>query len=171
MKIFANTKNNEFCYEWIDENGDGYLLSNGKRLDVELVPLGGNRYSFIKDKKSYMVNISKKEDEYHVGVTGALLHVTVEDERTRKVKELVKKDSGNMGEKTIKAPIPGLVVAIQSAKGDVTNEGDTLLILEAMKMENIIKAPYDCEVLEIAVSETETVTQNQDLVKIKGVTK
>ena len=168
MKIFANTKNNEFEYEWIDENGEGYLSKDGKRLEVELVALGDGRFSLIKDNMPYMVNISKNNEAYQVRVVGGLFNVTVEDERTRKVKELVKAASGGHGEKTIKAPIPGLVVKIQSAIGDIVKEGDGLLILEAMKMENIIKAPYDCEVLEIAVNETDAVTQNQTLIKIKG---
>ena len=169
MKIFANTKNNEFNYDWIDENGQGYLAKDGKRIDVELVALGDGRYSLIKDNMPYMVNISKNDEGFNVRVVGDLFHVTVEDERTRKVKELVKAASGGHGEKTIKAPIPGLVVKIQSKVGDSIKEGEGMLILEAMKMENIIKAPYDCEVLEIAVSETDAVTQNQTLIKIKGL--
>jgi len=169
MKIFASTKNNEFCYEWIDENGDGYLAKDGKRLDVELVSLGDGRFSLIKDNMPYMVNIAKNDDGHQVRIVGDLFHVSVEDERTRKVKELVKAGSGNQGEKKIKAPIPGLVVKIQSKVGDTIKEGDALLILEAMKMENIIKAPYDCEVIEIAVNESDAVTQNQTLIKIKGI--
>ncbi|KAA3617148.1 MAG: hypothetical protein D8M58_03850 [Calditrichaeota bacterium] len=169
MKIFANTKNNEFHYEWVDENGENYLAKDGKRLDVELVPLGEGRFSLIKDNMAFMVNISNNEDGYHVRVVGDLFHVTVEDERTRQVKELVKAASGSKGEKTIKAPIPGLVVKIQSAVGEVVKEGEGLLILEAMKMENIIKAPFDCEIVEVSVSEADTVTQNQALIKIKGV--
>jgi biotin carboxyl carrier protein len=170
MKIFANTKKNEFSFDWIEQNGESYLAKDGKRLDVELVALGDGRFSLIKDNMPYIVNISKNDDGYQVRVAGDLFHVQVEDERTRKVKELVKAASGGHGEKTIKAPIPGLVIKIQSAVGDIIKEGDGLLILEAMKMENIIKAPYNCEVLEIAVKESDTVNQNQVLIKIKGLT-
>lgn len=169
MKIFANTKNSEFSYEWIDENGESYLAKDGKRLNIELVSLGDGRFSLIKDNMPYIVNISNNNEGYQVRVVGDLFHVTVEDERSRKVKELVKASSSSQGKKTIKAPIPGLVVKIQSKVGDIVKEGDGLLILEAMKMENIIKAPYKCEVVEIAVKETDAVTQNQTLIKIKGL--
>ena len=171
MKIFANTKNTEFSYEWIDENGEGFLAKKDKRIDVELVALGDGRFSLIKDNRPFIINISKNDGGYDVRVAGDLFHVEVEDERTRKVKELVKETSGDHGEKTIKAPIPGLVVKIQPAVGDIVKEGDGLIVLEAMKMENNIKAPFDCEILEIAVRETEAVTQNQLLLKIKGVEK
>jgi biotin carboxyl carrier protein len=169
MKIFASTKNSEFSYEWINENGESYLSKDGKRLDVELVSLGDGRYSLIKDNMPYLVNISHLDEAYHVRVVGDLFNVTVEDERTRKVKELVKAAAGSKGEKTIKAPIPGLVVKIQTSVAEIIKEGDALLILEAMKMENIIKAPYNCEVVEILVKETDAVNQNQSLIKIKGI--
>lgn len=168
MKIFAQAGKQNFEFEWIDANGDSYLTRNGKRIDAELLPMGDGRFSLILDNMPYIINMSKMEDGYRVRVVGESYGVVVEDERTRKVKELVKAAGGAHGEKMVKAPIPGLVVKIPVQVGDHVEEGGALLILEAMKMENIIKAPYACEILKISVAEKDTVTQNQALIKIKG---
>jgi biotin carboxyl carrier protein len=169
MKIFANTKKHEFEYELRQENGNGILFKDGKILNVEFISLGSGRYSLIKDNMTYIVNISKKEDNYNVRVAGDQFDVAVEDERTRQVKALVNAAGSSRGEKTIKAPIPGLVVKILAKAGEKVKADNSLLILEAMKMENIIKAPFDCEVVKINVKEKDAVTQNQLLLKIKGI--
>lgn len=168
MKIFAETKEHSFKYEWNSENSKDQLLHNGKPLHIELVALGAGRYSLIKDNTPYIINISKQNEMYQVRVVGNQYEVSVEDERTRKVKELVKAAAGAKGERVINAPIPGLVVKVLVNLNDRVQKGAGLLILEAMKMENIIKAPFDCDVMEILVSEKDTVNQNQSLIKIRA---
>ena len=169
MKIFANTRTRQFEYELKQENGNGFLFKDDQPVDAQFVALGNGRYSLIKDNQSYIINVSKKDDTYSVRVAGEHFDVKVEDERTRQVKALVNAASTVQGEKTIKAPIPGLVVKILAQEGEKIKAENGLLILEAMKMENIIKAPFDCEVLKFEVSEKDTVTQNQVLLRIKGL--
>ena len=169
MKIYADTHDFKFVYDLVEENGNTYLSRKGKKLDVELVELDKGRYSLIKGNMPYVVNISKKDGFYQVRVVGDQFDVAVEDERTRKVKELINKAGGAVGEKTIKAPIPGLVVRADIKAGDQVDEGEALLILEAMKMENVIKAPFNCEVLEVKVKAGQTVNQGDVMIKIKGL--
>jgi len=64
----------------------------------------------------------------------------------------------------IKAPMPGLILDIKVQPGQEIKKGDTLLILEAMKMENILKAPGDGIVKEIKVSVKQNVEKNQVLI-------
>lgn len=169
MKIFASTKKNDFEYDLKQENGNGFLYKNDKALDVEFTSLGSGRYSLIKSNMTYIVNISRKDDSYNVRVAGDQFEVVVEDERTRQVKALVNAAAAVQGEKTIKAPIPGLVVKILANPGDTIEADKGILILEAMKMENVIKAPFDCEIVRIDVKEKDAVTQNQVLLKIKSL--
>lgn len=169
MKIYGNTQNNSFVFDLKDDNGDTYLSKNGKRVDVELVSLGDGRYSLIKDNKPFIVNISKQSGKYQVRVAGDYFQVEVEDERTKKLKELVKTSTGDKGEQIINAPIPGMVFKVLVKQADKIAAGEGLIILEAMKMENIIKAPFECEVVEVNINEKETVNQNQPLLKIKGL--
>ncbi len=169
MKIFADTKKNKFEFESFLKEDDQIVIKNGTEITYDMVSLGDGRYSLIKENKSYLVHLIKKEDSYHVHVLGDLFDVRVEDERVRKVKELVEKSAGAPAGQVIKAPIPGLVVKVNVKAGQEVMSGDGLLVLEAMKMENIIKAPYNCQVTEVAVKENTTVQQGQVLIKIKSL--
>ena len=68
--------------------------------------------------------------------------------------------SGN----SVVAPMPGKIIAIKVSKGQQVNIGDTVLILEAMKMEQEIKSSISGTVSEITVSENDTVKKDQPLV-------
>lgn len=67
----------------------------------------------------------------------------------------------------LKAPMPGLVLNILVAAGDAVSKGDPLLILEAMKMENMIKATTDATIEEIHVSTGNTVEKDQLMITFK----
>ncbi len=169
MKIFADTDKFRFEYTLVEEDGGLRLRKDGETLDALISDLGQGRYCLIKDNMPYIVNVHRTNEHYNVRIAGSHFQVMVEDERTRRVKELVKAGSGAKGEKTIKAPIPGLIVKTPVAAGGTVSAGEPLIILEAMKMENIIKAPFDCRVVSLAVKEGETVEQNKAMMKIKGL--
>ena len=67
----------------------------------------------------------------------------------------------------LKAPMPGLVVAIKVNVGDTVKKGDTILILEAMKMENILKAAGEGTVKAIRVSTKQNVEKNQVMIEFE----
>ena len=67
--------------------------------------------------------------------------------------------------KEIKAPMPGLILDLKVAPGDVVKKGDVVLILEAMKMENSIKSPGDGVVKAVNVSLKQSVEKNQVLIQ------
>ena len=67
----------------------------------------------------------------------------------------------------LKAPMPGVVLDIKVALGDELKKGDPLIILEAMKMENVLSAPIDCIISSIEVKKKETVEKNTLLIKFK----
>lgn len=71
------------------------------------------------------------------------------------------------GAETVKAPMPGTINAINVAAGDVVKKGQTLLILEAMKMENEIVAPHDATVASISVSKGASVSAGDVLLTLK----
>jgi biotin carboxyl carrier protein len=66
----------------------------------------------------------------------------------------------------LKAPMPGLVVDIPVKEGDTVSKGDTLVILEAMKMENALKAVADATVKKIAVTKGQAVDKNTLLIQL-----
>ena len=73
--------------------------------------------------------------------------------------------SGSGSLKEIKAPMPGLILDLKVAPGDIVKKGDVVLILEAMKMENSIKSPGDGVVKEVKVSLKQSVEKNQVLLQ------
>lgn len=166
MKIFAGTKQNKFEFESYFKDEQIVIKTAEGDIPFEIVSLGDGRYSLIKEYKSYFVRLIKSDGKYHVHVLGDHFILDVEDERSRKLKELVKSAESGPKEQEIKAPIPGLVVSVNVKVGDEVKQSDTLLVLEAMKMENVIKADCDCTVREIYVNEKDTVQQNQVLVKL-----
>ncbi|MFT4602512.1 MAG: biotin carboxyl carrier protein [Arenicella sp.] len=67
----------------------------------------------------------------------------------------------------VKAPMPGKVLDVIVKEGDTLLKGDAILILEAMKMENVLKAENDCSIKKILVSPSENVEKNQILIELE----
>ena len=67
----------------------------------------------------------------------------------------------------VKAPIPGLVIKILVSPGQAVTEGDTLLLLEAMKMENEIRAPRNGTIHDVRVGPGTQVAMGQVLVSLR----
>ncbi|MGB9665899.1 MAG: biotin/lipoyl-containing protein [Candidatus Cryosericum sp.] len=70
------------------------------------------------------------------------------------------------GAMTMKSPLPGKILKVMAAAGSSWKKGDTLLVIEAMKMENEILAPRDCTVEEVLVEANQTVKTGDALLKI-----
>ena len=70
------------------------------------------------------------------------------------------------GASKVTSPMPGSILKVNVAKGDSVKKGQSLLILEAMKMENDIKAPADGKVVDVKVSKGDCVTLGQVLVEV-----
>lgn len=82
------------------------------------------------------------------------------------VVEKPKSTSSSENAKSVEAPMQGVILNIAVSVGDTVSEGDELLILEAMKMENPILSPYSGTVVEVGVSKGDTVEDGTVLVKI-----
>jgi len=80
---------------------------------------------------------------------------------------LVTKPSGSAGKNTIQSPLPGVILDIRCKVGDTVKKGQTLMILEAMKMENNILANGNGKVTEILIQKGDSVLEGADLVVIE----
>ena len=168
MKIFADTKNDSFTFEII-ENGDQPILKDKKnKYDYYLKPVGNNRYFFKLDGKSYLVQMQRNNETYNVTVDGEYFEFRVEDERMRTLRELVNKASQSSGEQLVTAPIPGLITGIKINEGEKVSIGDGLVTLEAMKMENEIKSGFKGIVKKIFVENGAAVDKDQKLLVIEN---
>jgi len=72
------------------------------------------------------------------------------------------------GEGDVTSPLPGKVLKLMAAKGDTVSEGQTVAVMEAMKMENEIEAPVSGTISEVLVREGENVLENALIMRIGG---
>ena len=115
----------------------------------------------------YYAEVDKISDAlYKVKIDGETLEVNVEEEvlKTTKTERARYADTG---QKVVKAALPGTITKILVSPGDKVSAGDTLLILEAMKMENEIVAPSSGVVKEIKIAEGQKVETGDVLVVIE----
>ncbi len=106
-----------------------------------------------------MATKRKKYENFQVGDT---VYRTTLNKMQKNRKPYMVPDARNL-----KAFIPGIILDIAFNKGDEVKEGDVIMYLEAMKMKNIIKAPFDGVIKKIHVKEGEIVSKNHLLVELK----
>ncbi|MBL8098610.1 MAG: acetyl-CoA carboxylase biotin carboxyl carrier protein subunit, partial [Anaerolineales bacterium] len=124
-------------------------------------------FSVILDGKSYESFISESDEGWQVLMRGKQYQITVEDEREKRLRAAAGGGVAEGGEFNLKAPMPGLVVAIPVAEGQEIKKGQVLIILESMKMQNELKSPKDGTVERIRVKAGESVEQKQALLSVK----
>ena len=142
------------------------LTIEGKRHEVDARTLPHGAVSLIADGRSYNVELEKVEDEVAVSVRGQILRLDVANERRRRLRAAAAAFSAE-GPQVLKAPMPGKVVKVLVAAGDTVQQGQGLIVVEAMKMENELKSPKDGVVSEVAASEGQAVESGAKLLVVE----
>lgn len=139
---------------------------NDKQFEWDVNQVSEGVYNVIKNDRSFNVEVLEEvEGRQRIKVNGTIY----ETETIDKFDELLKKlgmEKGGAGKvNELKAPMPGLVLEVAVEPGQEVAKGDRLLVLEAMKMENVIKSPTDATVSSVEVKKGETVDKNQVMVR------
>jgi len=152
----------------IEINDDEHVIVDGVEYSVNFESVSGQPvYSLLLDGHSYEAYIYEADDDLHVLLHGDLYTVRVEDEREKRLRAAASSLGGaTAGDFNLKAPMPGLIVAIPVTEGQVVEKGDLLVILESMKMQNELKSPRAGVVKRVKVKAGDSVEQNQSLVSI-----
>ncbi|MCI0330920.1 MAG: acetyl-CoA carboxylase biotin carboxyl carrier protein subunit [candidate division Zixibacteria bacterium] len=138
---------------------------DGKKRFVDLARLNGSgAFSILLDGRSFDLEVKESEKGLLVFALGQQFDLIVEEERAYRARLASGGGKTAAREKEARAPMPGLIVKIEVAVGQVVEPGQGLLIMEAMKMENEIKAKGTGKVKEIKVAERQPVEQNQVLI-------
>ena len=134
----------------------------------------GGRFSLLIGGKSYEVFARRlnKPDEgegqtYEIHFAGQRFEVQDEDERARALTSAAR-SAHSTGEAKVRAPMPGLVIGIPLEAGAAVTRGQTVVVLEAMKMENDLSTPISGTIKEIRVTKGQTVNQGDVLVLVAG---
>jgi pyruvate carboxylase subunit B len=145
------------------------LMLDGKPVQVDLQSIdGGFHYSLLVGAASHEVFVERCEDVCFVTLGGQRYRVKVEDALSRRLGErraAVEATEGR-GEVDVLSPMPGVVVAVLVQAGQDVRTGEGLLILEAMKMENEIRAPRTGVVEAVHVTPGQRVSQDDVLLRI-----
>jgi len=152
---------------WQVEIQKDAILLNGTLLNWDISPIGPRTYHIIKDNKSYtaeLVQADYQEKSFTFKINGVKQVVTVKDRFDLLLDKLGMSNANAQKVNDVKAPMPGLILDIKVQPGQEVKKGDPILILEAMKMENILKAPGDGVVKEIKVAVKQNVEKNQVLI-------
>jgi biotin carboxyl carrier protein len=164
MKYITNVEGRQFLVEIID---DKHVSVDGKVYEVDLESVSGQPvYSLIVDGRSHESYIYQGEENWQVLLRGRLYPVTVEDEREKRLRAAAGGGVAETGEFHLRAPMPGLIVAVPVTEGQEIKKGQVILILESMKMQNELKAPRDGTIGRIRVKAGETVEQRQTLLSM-----
>ncbi len=156
----------------MERAGEGYHVTvNGKPFDVKIVPEG-----FSVGGKIHNVKINTNQgDAVRADVDGKIIEALILDIAKAPAKKAedvaVKKASEPIARtghgKTLMAPMPGKIVKVLVSVGQKVKVGDVVLILEAMKMENEIRSPYEGKVKEVRVSAGAGVAAEEPLVTME----
>jgi biotin carboxyl carrier protein len=164
MRYIATVEDKQFLIEIID---DKHVSVDGKVFEVDFESVIGQPvYSLIVDGKSHEGYVAQSDDHWQVLLRGRLYPIVVEDEREKRLRSAASSNVAETGEFLLRAPMPGLIVAILVEEGQPVKKGQVLLILESMKMQNELKAPRDGTVGRVRVKASETVEQRQILLSI-----
>ena len=163
-------------YQAIVNNGNVFQISqtetglavNDQALNWDLATLPGGGFHIIlngKAHKAELIEYLAEEKTYRISVNGKNLDVKIKDRHDILLDQLGMGNLTSQKLNQVKAPMPGLILEIKVAPGDTVKKGDQLLILEAMKMENVLKSPGDGEVKAILVKKGDSVEKNQIMIQ------
>lgn len=146
----------------------GKLTLDGDPLDWNLSKISGHHYHLISGNKPYHVELVKadyKAKELTVKVENEQFDLQVKDKMDLLLEKMGISTMANSAIAEVKAPMPGLILDVLAEPGQEVKKGDQLMILEAMKMENVLKAQGEGVISSIEVAKGDSVEKNQVLIK------
>lgn len=135
--------------------------------DLETVPDGPVRSLLLDGASHRLVARARGRGAWELHLRGRRLTAEVVDERTRAIRAMTGASAAPAGPKRVRAPMPGLVLRVEVAPGDVVRPGQGLLIVEAMKMENELRAEVGGRVVAVHVAAGEAVAKDQLLIDLE----
>jgi biotin carboxyl carrier protein len=137
---------------------------DGRKADVDVVAVGG-QLSVRVDGRVVDLTTEGTLPEIGAVASGHRSYVRVESERQRAA-DAARKGARKTGDSLVRSPMPGRIVKVFVKNGDQVEAGQPLLVVEAMKMENEIKAKAACTIAEVHVEAGVTVEGNAKLITL-----
>ena len=181
MKYYAQLGEREYGFEIVhaeagtivrplEEVGEG----QDQETNVDFAPVHSNLetgeglYSIIADGKSYQLYVESTDAGLRMMVWRDRYDAQVLTEREWRLQKVAPRQIVHSGEVTVNSPMPGLVKSVLVAAGDEIKQGQRLLVLEAMKMENDISSPRDGHVKAVHAQAGQIVESGKPLISIES---
>lgn len=153
----------------IHQQKDQWYIGN-MLFDGDLVELSENKYHLIWKNRSFSVEVIEAnagEKSFRFLINGKEITTSGKDEFDLLLEGLGMTNKTAQKLNFVKAPMPGLIQSVSVQEGDEVNKGDTLLVLVAMKMENVIKASGSGIVKSLKITAGQIVEKNQVLLEFQ----
>jgi biotin carboxyl carrier protein len=151
----------------VSRNNSKYRLNN-EEMDLDILKLQPGKYQIFYHNKAHQIEVleyDKVAKSMRLKINGKVSEITLKTDLDLLLEKLGMDNTSSSKMNELKAPMPGLIHKINIVEGQEVKKGDALLILEAMKMENVIKAQGDGIVKAIHVKEKQSVEKNEVLME------
>ena len=147
-----------------------FELSKADLAQTDILVTSDTNYHILHDNNSYQVEILESDfraKEYVVRVNSGVYTVSLSDQLDKVIDEMGFSIGSTKDVDNVEAPMPGLILDINVEAGQSVNENDPLLILEAMKMENVITSPREGVIKNVVVKKGEAVDKKHILIEFE----
>jgi biotin carboxyl carrier protein len=140
------------------------ITMGGRAMDVEVRAISERTLSLVLDNHAFDVELEKDPARgENLLVRGHVVNVEVLDLRRLRLRKVQAAHGGDTGPLNIASPMPGKVVAVLVKEGQTVEQGQGLVVVEAMKMENELKAPRAGVVTQLSALEGSAVESGATL--------
>ena len=156
--------NDKFGFE--TERSNDTLMLNNEAIAADISRLNDNSYHILHNLASYnteVISFDRQAKTAEIKVNGHIYSLSGKDRFDLLLDQLGMSNADSVKVSEIKAPMPGLVLKVMVNEGDEVKKGENLFVLEAMKMENIIKAPADVTIKASKIKPGDKVEKGQVL--------
>ena len=153
----------------VDDNWN-FDLHPEDAAGLDLIQTGAARFHLVDGNQSIAVAIRNTDflaKSYEIEIRGKTYTVRIADALDQQISSMGFRSGSNKDISEIRAPMPGLILDIPASAGATVMEGDPLVILEAMKMENVISSPRDGVIKKICITKGAAVDKKELLLEFE----
>jgi biotin carboxyl carrier protein len=164
MRYVTTVGEHEYLIEILDEH---HVTVDGVQYNIDFGEVSEQTvYSLLVDNRSIEAFVYPSDEGWQVLLLGTQYELIVEDEREKRLRASLGSRIAENVDYHLKAPMPGLVVAVPVSDGQEVAKGDVLIVLESMKMQNELKSPRAGRVSRMRVKPGDSVELRETLLSV-----
>lgn len=159
---------NDFKVKVNGKHSFNFNQQEAQSLDV--ISETNTNFHILYNNKSYKTKLIQDNfnaKKYTISINSNIFHLEISDELDLLINEMGYSESSSKTLNSVFAPMPGIIIDLKIKEGDTVNEGDTLFILEAMKMENAIVCPKNSKVKSVSIKVGDAVEKGKLLIELE----